>query len=881
MNRALFILIVVACAAVGRAAPAGHVSRVLRTFDFEERRLGNAEELPMHWIKVEGPGLPHYVNGKLSTDRAHSGQYSFRFDLNGGSAVYRYGSGQIPVHAGGHYRIEGFCQTTVLPNARARITAYMTDQAGAPIAASIRHSELYAAKTADARWKKLSLEVSADDPAAAWLVLELELLQPSHYAPHSLGDRTLFTQDIRGSAWFDDVTISQVPQVMLSTERPGNVFRRSDPARIQVLVSDRFTDDLIAQVKIRDADGRVVYQRTGSPDLTTAQSTGNGQKRIIMPLPELRPGWYESQITMTSVGQTLGSEAIDFILLPDDAPRSPPDPRFGIVATDLPFEGWSELPQILPMLSAARVKLAVWSNSADIQQTEPGAFDHLLEQLQQLGITPTACLVDLPPSLSAAVGGGSWAKLLNVNKKVWQPQLAYVISRHANHLDRWQLGADGSADFVRNPGMRRVYSAVYQEFSSLVEKPDLAMPWPAWYELDGELPATIALSVPPSVLPSQLPLYIQDIQRHKGHNLSLSFELLDRTHYDRPTQIRDLAERVIYALSANAQRIDLPLPFAAQSEGEQVVKQPRELLMILRTLITTLSGATYQGKLPIAEGVEAFLFDRHGQGIVALWDRGNTAGIKQLALNLGPHPAMVDLWGNVTPLLRTPDNRATGQVQLTVGPMPFFLVDIDGTQAQLRAGVAVDQPLLESSFHPHHRHIRFTNPSRLPMTGAIKLRAPEGWTINPPTFTFNLNPDERFEREITIAFPYNSFAGSKTLNCDFILQGDTSANFSVPITLQLGLSDVGMQTLALRDGRDVVVQQMISNYGEHEINYTAFALVPNEARQERLVAKLVPGRTVVKRYRFTNVTLPSGSKVRVGVKELEGTRMLNDEVPVQ
>src|SRR3954470_18524 len=97
------------------AQPA-EVRRVIRTFDFEERRLGNAEDLPMHWSKVEGSGLPHYVNGRLSTDRARSGQYSFRFDLNGGSLIYRYDAGQIHVQPGAHYRVEGFVQTTALPN---------------------------------------------------------------------------------------------------------------------------------------------------------------------------------------------------------------------------------------------------------------------------------------------------------------------------------------------------------------------------------------------------------------------------------------------------------------------------------------------------------------------------------------------------------------------------------------------------------------------------------------------------------------------------------------------------------------------------------------------------------------------------------------------
>src|SRR5215217_3004199 len=124
------------------AQPA-EVNRILRNIDFEERRLGNVEDLPMHWSKVEGPGLMHYVNGRLTTDRARDGNYSFLFDLNGGGLVYRYNPRAIPVQPRAHYRVEVYAQTTVLPNARARLTAYFSDVDGRPIADSVHHSELY------------------------------------------------------------------------------------------------------------------------------------------------------------------------------------------------------------------------------------------------------------------------------------------------------------------------------------------------------------------------------------------------------------------------------------------------------------------------------------------------------------------------------------------------------------------------------------------------------------------------------------------------------------------------------------------------------------------------------------------------------------------
>src|SRR5688572_26375731 len=93
--------------------------RTLKTIDFEERRLGNTEELPMHWTKVEGRGMPHYVNGRLSTGRARGGKYCFLYELNGGSIVYRYDPKRVPVHPGAHFRVQTFVQTTALAHARA------------------------------------------------------------------------------------------------------------------------------------------------------------------------------------------------------------------------------------------------------------------------------------------------------------------------------------------------------------------------------------------------------------------------------------------------------------------------------------------------------------------------------------------------------------------------------------------------------------------------------------------------------------------------------------------------------------------------------------------------------------------------------------------
>ncbi len=198
--------------------------------------------------------LPHYVVGRLSTDRARSGRYSFRMDLDGGSCVYQYDPARLPVAAGGHYRVCGFCQTTPLRYARARLTLALADAAGLPLADRGPRPTCTRRRRHDAGWHELSAELTADDPRAACLVVRMELDQPARYAPAA--DPDAQPQDVHGSAWFDDVVVAQVPRVTLSTDRPANVFRRGDVPQMAAVLDDPSTDDLAQQLAVTDAAGR-------------------------------------------------------------------------------------------------------------------------------------------------------------------------------------------------------------------------------------------------------------------------------------------------------------------------------------------------------------------------------------------------------------------------------------------------------------------------------------------------------------------------------------------------------------------------------------------------------------------------------------------------
>ena len=548
------------------------------------------------------------------------------------------------------------------------------------------------------------------------------------------------------------------------------------------------------------------------------------------------------------------------------------------------------------------MKLAIWSKTGDIQQVDPTAFDRILVRLQELRVTLTACLVDLPPTIAEKLAErqrqadaeprlrraarppaheSKWLQLLKAPPEDWQPQLAELIARHAAPPPPLAARRRRHRRLRHRQGHARSLRSGLSSVRRAGHEPDLAMPWPAWYEMEGKLPATWSLNVPPQVLPSQIPLYMQEVRGQKGHNLSIT---------SRSSTASSTAATCRSAISSSGwstpwpptpSESTSPFPTPSSDDGDDSVQQPQEMLIVLRTLIARWADQSSAARCPIADGIEAFLFERNGKGVLVLWDRGNKAGVKQLALNIGERPILMDLWGNAKPLLSLDPGRVAGTLNSKFGAMPILLMDIDASLAMLRASVAArptapgiqlpaphPPPALHQSLEDRDQRIVLASRPR-PAGPSIRQRIPSA--------SIPVKPSTTRSASSSPTTPTPATKPSKPVP----RPGRRTTTFTVPLTLQLGLSDVGMQTMALRDGKDVIVQQTIQNYGEKPIDYSSFAIFPGQARQERLVTNLAPGRTTLKRYRFNNVQVSPGMKIRVGVKELNGSRILNDEVEIQ
>jgi len=233
--------------------------RVLRQFDFEESET-QLLEFPLHFRRdvATDRGFPPF--GRLAPTRevAFAGNWSFGFELDGGSLSAEIPTGVLPVLPLADYVVTARVRTLGLEHARARLVACLYDAAGNPIP-STRH-ESRAVRT-NGRWETLAITIDGDRVDAADLLVQLQLLQPRHLetkATHAREHEPVL-DDVSGRAWFDDVTVWHLPRIDLSTQSPDNIIVQPDEPRLSLLVRDLADDDLTTRLRVTDLHGDVVF----------------------------------------------------------------------------------------------------------------------------------------------------------------------------------------------------------------------------------------------------------------------------------------------------------------------------------------------------------------------------------------------------------------------------------------------------------------------------------------------------------------------------------------------------------------------------------------------------------------------------------------------
>ncbi len=156
-------------------APSRHI---LKRFDFDERKFGNLEDIPMYWTRRKGLNLPHYNTGSFDRSSGHDGPPSFRLACITESVAYTYDRNDIPVEPGNRYTVSGWIRTEGLRKSRAYLSAsYLARDLGVIEQAETESPGIGQAEQ-DGHWHYVELQTAEAPRTARWLRITVWLAQP-------------------------------------------------------------------------------------------------------------------------------------------------------------------------------------------------------------------------------------------------------------------------------------------------------------------------------------------------------------------------------------------------------------------------------------------------------------------------------------------------------------------------------------------------------------------------------------------------------------------------------------------------------------------------------------------------------------------------------
>jgi hypothetical protein len=942
--------------------------RLVKLFDFEERKLGNFETMPMHWFamgRLAGIGEDNFIRVPLHAqllqqpmfgahsitefrhDQFVSGDTSFYLGLNGGSTGAFLEVGALPAIPNSDYLVSTFVRTDPLRYARVRLMAYFVDAKGRRIDASVSESERL---QTDGRWRRLSVRLPGEHPDAAYIGIELELLQPTFDNGNPLGEHQVVYQEVNGGAWFDDVSVWQLPHVSVTTPGTVAIHNGKEPPPLTMQVRDLTGQVLETRVDVYDADMKPV-----GGDTHTLTQGGSPIWTWDPPLPGY--GWYlvDMQVRDRSPADKRHGHASSPIARaltaflwtgPGQALSGSDADRFTLLAEDLPDEELDLMAQLLRQSGLRSIVLSAWRRDSTLTNIEAQQqrLETVLKSLIYDGRSIALALAPLPDALARATDAdnGDPLALLSHPREQWLPFLSPVLLRHGQRVRRWHLGSTSQPLAFFHPDLPQRLDQTAQVLRELAPQPLLVLPW----RLDqtqrpgGAAATSFLMHVPHSVRPEHIRAHLTTdssttlVRPMSDLMLQLTEPRADaHSQHDR---ITDFALRMVHAWELQPAGLALSRPWTL--DGTRRLRlQPDPLLGVYRSVAQHLTGRRPVGRLELSPGLRCLIFespwaaatgssdaqranlaairkasfasdaaaaapevsispssstsgsgDTSGNasggtsgggsgGLLVVWNESAPPGQDDIDLFLGPNPVAYDVWGNATALPLV-DNRH----RLHLTDTPQFIEGIDPALAVFRASFTLTPAFIESTQTRHDRIVTLTNPWRRTISGHFQVMDPADWFISPRRQFFSLAAGETATYSLQLSFPVHETAGPKQLVTRFDFTADQHYVVDLTTPVEIGLRDIDFDASVvlvsnpLTGKKDAVVTQLITNTGEHARALYAFANVVGQPRQERIIAQLKPGQSIVRRFTFPDAEATvRAHPVRAGLRETNGPALLS------
>jgi hypothetical protein len=875
-------------AATAADAPARYPEAVeLFHCTFDASTDANFDGWPDRWTRAHGEGYPRYVTVQIKDEPSPYAERCLRIELDGGGAIAY--SPPIAMSSLFSCVLEGCLCTRGLEHDRAFLSLNLLD-------ADSHTLETYTTDKVvqSPKWQKLRLgPIAPRDPHIRFATIGL------HLEPQTPQGR----RDVHGSAAFTDVWLGCLPRLIVSTNRPSNLFTPDQPVEITCVASGFEEDHPTVSLELEDAYGKCLQRATQPLDTqppaaappAKAKATANAtdddsddddaQRRAELAKLAKRgrcgkivwkpaipgPGFYRVRAAVQGPAVLDHQRSVSLAVIEPQSASADSEFAWELARGDrgLPL---TRLSSLVCQAGVHRVKYPVWFAAGELAVKLP-EFQGFCDRLASYNIEVVGLLCDPPAEVAARFGDlhrPSAADVFGAPTKSWYPALEPVLSQLSGQVSWWQLGDDRDTSFVGYPNLPAKIQEIRTALNRLGREVNLGLAW-GWTNALPDVRGPLAwrfvsLSAQPALTAAELETYLQGLSGALCQRWVV-IEPLARDAYATEVRAEDLVRRIIAAKKQHAEAIVASDPLDPQHGLLAEDGSPAELFVPWRTAALALGAAQYRGAVELPRGSHAEVFSRGEDAVMAVWNEQATSE----TLYLGEHVEQLDIWGRA----RAPGQTADGQV-IAVGPQPVFLTGVNEAVARWRRDCTLDcqrYPCIVGQAQDNT--LRMQNHFADTVSGTATLVLPEGWTADPKQFFFRVDRGEPLVRPLRIMLPLNATCGRHPVQIDFQIRAERPYRFSVYRHIEVGLGDVSIEIRSFlnREGQ-LEVEQAFLNETEQRVNFRCELFAGQRQRQKFDVLGLGPGREV-HRYVFPDGAELVGRTLDLRAAELDGPRILN------
>lgn len=920
------------------------LERVVASFNFDEPE--NPYPVPDRWVRVNEHGFPKWNYALCQFDppepAAQGGvDRTYRLQISGGNSGIRLVQGVVAAIPLTDYSIRVMVRTGDLENARARVRACFIDEQGAVVEGSESWSRPVLSNGA---WTEIRLTLAGQFEDAAWIQVDLLLIQPEKWQQSERFGQEVRQEDVRGTAWFNDLVITRLPRIDLSASL-SNVVVAPDPVELAIRVQDASAGYLTGRLMMLDQAGTLIQETT----LTGIQT----DKTMTWSPGHVPYGWYRIILEVWESASLAGRSYVDFAYVPEGRPGLQTSAnRFGIVADDDGTLSWTESIDLLHELGARSLVVPIYGGDLTLDDVKPhrSKLEPPVDRLLRLGHSLTFSLPGFPTSLMEQLSSKGLATLnlfevlSGTDQDAWM-FLDPLLIGFGQRVPGWVVGTSQDPIAYLQPDVPARLKNLQSRFSEVVPDPRVYIPWPIDYMLPAEQiasadadremePDTTAARGPgicryQMVIPDAFDAassadLVSTILRREGEAQVL-LEGVDAGQFGWNWAASSLTRKAclvwerVHARSDPAvtsasldtadDGTDADIVLCIRKPWDEIGLQhpqtvPTPAYPVWRNIIQHLSGRRPAGRLDLGEGVTAIIFRGTSadpsQGTICLWNDSDRSETVEARMFLGTGAVSAcDLVGN-TQLLPFED----GEHVVAVGRTPMFIDGADVQLAMFRAGFRFTPDFVDTGTQVHDHTIRLSNPWETTLSGQLRIDEPDSWKYKQRVLSFSVPAGATADIPVNFATPIFELAGSKEFAVNATLESSRSEG--VPTIRLAAPIEVGYRRILLQaahhytttpDGTEfLIVTEDITNDSDEPVWLEAFALAKGYPYQRADVGNLQPGHRATRMFRFQIGTSGSGGsksgrstdqtaeplrQIRVGLRELNGPGRVNQIIEVE